>query len=75
MLTENPEQTGQEDLFRARLASIIDMKYELVKLAGLIDWGGLAKDLAGFYCAGNGRPGGSIRLRRSVPRSCRLLCR
>ena len=38
------------------------MKHELVKLAALIDWGGLAKDLAGFYCADNGRPGGSIRL-------------
>ena len=62
MLRENPEQTGQEDLFRARLASIIDMKHELVKLAALIDWGGVAKDLAGFYCADNGRPGGSIRL-------------
>ena len=62
MLRENPERTGQEDLFRARLVSIIDMKHELVKLAGLIDWGGLAKDLAGFYCADNGRPGGSIRL-------------
>jgi IS5 family transposase len=62
MLRENPEPTGQEDLFRARLASIIDMKHELVKLAGLMDWGGLGKDLAGFYCADNGRPGGSIRL-------------
>jgi IS5 family transposase len=62
MLRGNPEQTEQEDLFRARLALIVDMTHELVRLAGLVDWSGLAKDLAGFYCTDNGRPGGSIRL-------------
>jgi len=31
------EQTkGQNDLFRARLEQIIDMRHELVRLAGLI---------------------------------------
>jgi hypothetical protein len=29
---------------------------------GVAKWDTLAKDLAGFYCADNGRPGGSIRL-------------
>jgi len=62
MLRENPEPVRQEDLFRSRLASIIDMGHELVKLAGLVEWDALADDLAGFYCADNGRPGGSIRL-------------
>lgn len=29
----------QDDLLRARLAEMIDMRHELVKLAALIDWG------------------------------------
>jgi IS5 family transposase len=62
MLRENPEPARQEDLFRARLASIIDMGHELARLAGLVEWDALASDLAFFYCADNGRPGGSIRL-------------
>lgn len=62
MLRENPEQTGQDDMFRSRLASIIDMGHELARLAGLVEWDALARDLAGFYCADNGRPGSSIRL-------------
>jgi len=32
------EETGSGDLFRARLEQIIDMRHELVRLAGLIDW-------------------------------------
>ena len=31
--------TGSGDLFRARLEQIINMKHELVQLAGKIDWG------------------------------------
>lgn len=62
MLKENPKETGQDDLFRARLVSIIDMGHELVKMTGLVDWEVLSGDLASFYCADNGRPGGSIRL-------------
>jgi transposase, IS5 family len=62
MLRVNPEQTGQEELFRARLASIIDMRHELVRLAALVEWDALARDFASFYCADNGRPGSSIRL-------------
>ena len=30
--------TGSGDLFRARLDQIINMKHELVQLAGKIDW-------------------------------------
>ena len=29
----------QDDLLRARLVEMIDMRHELVKLAALIDWG------------------------------------
>lgn len=30
--------TGSSDLFRARLDQIINMKHELVQLAGKVDW-------------------------------------
>ena len=62
MLKKNPRQDRQDDLFRPRLENIIDCRHELVKLAALIDWDGLEADLSHFYCAGNGRPAGSIRL-------------
>jgi len=62
MLQENPKASGQADLYRARLESIIDPRHELVKLAGKIDWSGLGEDLSVYYCPDNGRPGGSIRL-------------
>ncbi len=62
MLKKSPRQDRQDDLFRPRLENIIDPRHELVKLAVLIDWDGLEFDLSRFYCAGNGRPAGSIRL-------------
>ena len=62
MLKENPKGSGQDDLFRARLESIIDMRHELVKLARIVDWSGLEEDFSAHYCEETGRPGGSIRL-------------
>jgi IS5 family transposase len=62
MLKENPVSSGQEDLFRSRLESIIDMRHELARLAGFVDWGGLEGDLSSRYCLTNGRPGEPIRL-------------
>ena len=62
MLQDNPRDSGQDDLYRARLASIIDLRHELAQLARLVDWDGLQQDLSAFYCADNGRPGGSVRL-------------
>ena len=62
MLQENPKSSGQADLYRARLESIIEPRHELVKLAGKIGWSGLQEDLSVCYCPDNGRPGGSIRL-------------
>jgi len=38
MLKNNPQKSGQDDLYRARLSSIIDLRHELVKLAGLVEW-------------------------------------
>jgi len=62
MLKKNPQIAAQDELFKVRLENIIDLRHELVKLAGLIDWQGLEADLSRFYCTDNGRPGGSIRL-------------
>jgi transposase, IS5 family len=47
-------QTG--DLFRARLEQIINMKQELVRLAGSIDWAWLDGEVAPLY-SDKGRPG------------------
>ena len=62
MLRKNPGTVAQDELFRTRLETIIDPRHELVKLASLVDWDGLADDLSLFYCADNGCPGGSVRL-------------
>jgi IS5 family transposase len=45
-----------DDLFRARLEQIIDMKHELVQLAGKIDWAWIDDEIAPLY-SDNGRPG------------------
>ena len=62
MLKKNPRIAAQDELFKVRLEAIIDARHELVKLAAVVDWDGLEGDLSSFYCADNGRPGGSIRL-------------
>lgn len=62
MLKENPQMSGQEDLYRARLESIIDLGHELVKMVRLVGWGELTDDLKEYYCVDNGRPGEPIRL-------------
>jgi IS5 family transposase len=62
MLKENPKISGQEDLYRARMESIIDLTHELVKMMRLVEWSGLDSDLRPYYCADNGRPGEPIRL-------------
>ena len=48
--------TGSNDLFRARLDQIINLKHELVLLAGKIDWDWIDGDIAPLYSE-NGRPG------------------
>jgi transposase, IS5 family len=62
MLKENPKMSGQEDLYRSRLESIIDREHELVKMGRLVGWAELDVDLRTCYCADNGRPGEPIRL-------------
>src|SRR3974390_3361522 len=52
--------TQSGDLFRARLEQIINMKHELVHLAGKIDWAWLDDEIAPLY-RDKGRPGIATR--------------
>lgn len=52
----------QDDLLRARLVEMIDMRHELVKLATLIDWDVFEREWAGFFPSHTGRPATSPRL-------------
>lgn len=61
MLKKNRKNTGQENLFKSRLASIINLSHEYCKLSELIDWDILSEDLSIYYCMDNGRPGHDIR--------------
>jgi len=49
-------ETGQNDLFKARLDQIVDMSHPLVKLAGAIDWGFLETSFGAVYSDGPGQP-------------------
>jgi IS5 family transposase len=57
-----PKGPEQDDLFRARLVEIIDMRHELVKLAALIDWEFFEREWAGFFPSEAGRPATPSRL-------------
>src|SRR5260221_10767903 len=56
MRPKKHETTDASDLFRARLDQIINMKHELVQLAGKLDWEWLDGEIAPLYSA-KGRPG------------------
>ena len=49
-------ESGEQDLFRARLDQIIDMEHALVRLARTIDWGFLEEAFGAVYHEGAGRP-------------------
>jgi len=56
MRPKKPRVTSEGDLFRARLDQIIDLKHELVQLAGKIDWDFIDREIAPLY-SDKGRPG------------------
>jgi IS5 family transposase len=56
MRPKKHETTGSGDLFRARLKQIINMKHELVLLAGKIEWQWIDSEIAPLY-SDKGRPG------------------
>jgi IS5 family transposase len=60
MRPKQQEATGSSDLFRARLEQIINMKHELVQLAGSIDWAWLDGEIGPLY-SDQGRPGIATR--------------
>lgn len=60
MRPKKHETTGSSDLFRARLDQIINMRHELVQLAGKIDWDFIDGEIAPLYSDG-GRPGIATR--------------
>ncbi|MGR3366256.1 MAG: IS5 family transposase [Sagittula sp.] len=52
----------QDDLLRARLVEMIDMRHELVKLAALIDWEVFEREWEGLFPSLVGRPATPTRL-------------
>ncbi len=52
----------QDDLLRARLVEMIDMRHELVKLAALIEWEVFEREWVGFFPSHTGRPATLTRL-------------
>src|SRR3712207_1797489 len=61
MRPKSPAEDGEEDLFRSRLANILDPRHELLRLAALIDWAALDAAFGPLY-AEAGRPGLPTRL-------------
>jgi IS5 family transposase len=64
MMRPNPVPTpanGETDMFRNRLDNMIDVRHELVRLAGLIDWRRFDEAFGTLY-AEKGRPGLPTRL-------------
>src|SRR2546429_5397154 len=60
MLPKRHETTGSGDLFRAQLDQIINMRHELVQLAGKIDWDFIDGEITPLY-SDSGRPGIATR--------------
>jgi IS5 family transposase len=50
------QSRGQDDLFRSRLDAIINLRHELVRLGGLIDWRLIDRKLGDVYTDGPGQP-------------------
>ena len=56
MRPKERRDSGQKDLFRARLDQIVDMAHPLCKLASTIDWGFLEQRLGAVYSDAPGHP-------------------
>src|SRR3712207_2275594 len=62
MRPKQPQSEPQEDLFRARLQTLVDPRHPLVRLAGLIDWGRFETEFGPLHTDAIGRPGLPTRL-------------
>jgi len=56
------EADRQGDIFKVLLEDIIDMKHELVRLAGYIPWADFDREFGALYQADRGRPAEPTRL-------------
>jgi IS5 family transposase len=56
MRPKERRETGQRDLFRARLDQIVALDHPLVKLARAIDWSFLEERFGAVYTDDPGRP-------------------
>ena len=56
MRPKERRDSGQNDLFRARLDQIVDMSHPLAKLAAAIDWRFLEERFGAVYSDGPGQP-------------------
>lgn len=61
MQPKEQKSSPQLDMFRKRLANILNHQHELYRLVGLIDWQAFEDGFGALYSE-NGRPGISIRL-------------
>ena len=61
-MKHRPPPPEQDDLLRPRLVDLIDLRHELVTLAGLIDWKFFEREWSGFFPSTTGRPATSPRL-------------
>ncbi len=62
MRPKQSKSEPQEDLFRARLENLVDLRHPLVRLAGLIAWGRFEAEFGSLYTDAIGRPGLPTRL-------------
>ncbi len=60
MRPKQPPKADHDDLFRARLDQIINLRHELVRLADRIDWEWIDDELADRF-SDKGRPGEPVR--------------
>ena len=73
-----PKKTApdQDDLLRARLVEMIDMRHELVKLEALIDWDVFEREWLGLFPSHTDRPTTPPRFGRwfVLPSACLCAC-
>src|ERR671929_2327912 len=62
MRSKQPKTEPQEDLFRARLENLVDLRHPLVRLAKLIDWRRFEAEFGPLYTEASGRSGLPTRL-------------
>ena len=70
MRPKERRETGQTDLFRARLDQIVDLQHPLAKLARTIDWGFLEECFGAVYRDGPGQPPLATRLMAGLSILC-----